>query len=230
MTTDTTSLPSTLNLFQRLNAIMKTVRYVQKENKRVNNQYTFVSHDSVTAALHGPLAEHGVLMIPSVAELTQDGNRTAVKMELCFLNIDEPSERFVVFYWGYGIDPSDKGIGKAISYAVKYGLLKVFCLETGDDVEKDNIEYKPAAPVLEPEVAADLLKAKKKAMVAAVGKENAGLVKDYFDKLADITKKSATDLILGYKTVDEFSADFAKWKAKQDSKAAQPAQAASVPA
>jgi len=50
--------------------------------------------------------------------------------------------------FGYGIDPQDKGPGKAMSYGVKYGLLKALGLETGDDPERDSIEHKPS-PIAE---------------------------------------------------------------------------------
>jgi hypothetical protein len=49
-----------------------------------------------------------------------------------------------VSFFGYGIDNQDKGPGKAMSYAVKYAMLKTFCLETGDDPEKDDIPHLPA--------------------------------------------------------------------------------------
>jgi len=134
------SLPR--NIYQRINMVMREVDSVQKEKKKVNGQYTFVSHDAVSAALHKPMVDAGIVMIPSICELTQDGNRTIAKMDISFVNIDQPDDKVVVNYMGYGIDQSDKGIGKAVSYAVKYALLKVFCLETGDDVEKDDISYK----------------------------------------------------------------------------------------
>lgn len=133
---------NTKNIYQRINQVMQEVDSVQREKKKVNGQYTFVSHDAVSAALHKPMVNAGIAMIPTIAELSQDGNRTVAKMDISFVNIDQPEDRVVVNYMGYGIDQSDKGIGKAVSYAVKYALLKVFCLETGDDVEKDSIEYK----------------------------------------------------------------------------------------
>ena len=131
------------NIYQRINEVMAEVEAVQKENKKVNGQYTFVSHDAVSKALHNPMVKAGIVMIPTIKELKQDGNRTEVTMEISFVNMDNPQEKVTVQYNGYGIDAQDKGIGKAISYAVKYALLKVFCLETGDDVEKDSIEYRP---------------------------------------------------------------------------------------
>jgi hypothetical protein len=39
--------------------------------------------------------------------------------------------------FGYGIDDQDKGAGKAMSYAVKYALLKTLGLETGDDPDEN---------------------------------------------------------------------------------------------
>ena len=60
-----------LNIYQRIRAVMLEVKYVQKTDRKVNNQYTFVSHDAVTAALHEPMANHGIVMVPNVEELTQ---------------------------------------------------------------------------------------------------------------------------------------------------------------
>ena len=129
------------NIYQRLAAVMTAVSYVQKENKKVNNQYTFVSHDAVTAKLRPALIEHGIMPIVTVKHSAQDGNRTEVTISVKFVNIDKPEEIVEVESFGYGIDPQDKGPGKAVSYAFKYALLKTFCLETGDDPERDNIEY-----------------------------------------------------------------------------------------
>lgn len=144
-----------LNLFQRINQVMKKVNYVQKEDKKVNGQYTFVSHDAVTRLLHGPCTEAGIAVMPSVVEYLQDGNRTTVWVEVTLVNIDKPTEMFSVKSIGYGIDAQDKGPGKAFSYAFKMCLLKLFMLESGEeDVEIKNVDYKPELPK------GDVLKAK----------------------------------------------------------------------
>ena len=140
------------NIYQRLSQVMAEIECVQKGPAKVNGQYTFVSHDSVAKAVHMPMVRAGIMMVPDILELIQDGNRTIVKMGISFVNVDQPEDRVVVNYTGYGIDSQDKGIGKAVSYAVKYALLKVFCLETGDDVEKDNIDHIPKKEVPEVEV------------------------------------------------------------------------------
>lgn len=110
--------------------------YIQKGDAKVNNQYRFVSHDQVTAAIHPLLVKHGVLVIPSVKSHKQEGNRTEVTLSVNFVNVDS-SESFTVEAFGYGVDPGDKGPGKAVSYAFKMAILKTFCLETGEDPDNN---------------------------------------------------------------------------------------------
>lgn len=128
---------SELNIYQRILGVMSKLDYIQKGSEKVNGQYRFVSHDQVTAALHPLLVEYGIAVIPTVDECTQENNRTKVKLFVVFKNVDKPEDNFVVTHFGYGVDNSDKGIGKAVSYAFKYALLKTFCLETGDDPDND---------------------------------------------------------------------------------------------
>jgi hypothetical protein len=63
--------------------------------------------------------------------------RVKMKLTLTFINPDEPEQSLKVTSHGYGVDNGDKGPGKAMSYAYKYALLKLFCLETGDDPDND---------------------------------------------------------------------------------------------
>ncbi len=140
------------NIHQRILAIMEDVDKVIKEDKKVNNQYTFVSHDAVSRIMHPLFVKHGVTMIPSVRQITQDGNRAEMEIDITFHNVDEPSEYILTKSVGYGIDSQDKGPGKAYSYAVKMAVLKLFVLESGEkedgpsdpDIEKDvKTDYKP---------------------------------------------------------------------------------------
>ena len=134
-------MSETKNIYQRILAVMSDVAYVQKENKKVNNQYSFVSHDQVSAVLHPVLVKHGIVVIPSVTKWQQDGNRTVADVTVSFVNADNPEDKIDVGAFGYGIDTQDKGPGKAISYATKYAMLKTFVLETGDDPERDSIDH-----------------------------------------------------------------------------------------
>ncbi|MBY6005406.1 ERF family protein [Salipiger bermudensis] len=128
------------NVHQRLAAAMGEVSYIQKERKK-GMQYTIVSHDAVTAKVRPVLLKHGIVYYPVSCEHQHNGNRAECAMTVRFVNIDEPSDFFDVPTFGYGIDPQDKGPGKAMSYAVKYALLKAMGLETGDDADHDSIDH-----------------------------------------------------------------------------------------
>lgn len=126
-----------MNIHQRILAIMKDLDYLCKVDKTVNGLYRFTSHDQVTEAIHPLLVKYGVTMIPTTKSIVQEGNRTSVVLCIVFTNSDNPTDNFMVEYPGYGVDPSDKGPGKAISYAFKYSVLKTFAIATGDDPDND---------------------------------------------------------------------------------------------
>jgi hypothetical protein len=143
--------PMIKNIYQRIHAIMANIDYIQKGPKKAAGMYTYVSHDAVSEAIHPLLVKHGVVVIPSVKEMHQDGNRTSMVVTVKFVNIDNPDDCFVVESRGYGIDTGDKGPGKCMSYAVKYALLKTFCLETGDDPDHDQqVKFEPSKEEIKP--------------------------------------------------------------------------------
>lgn len=127
-----------LNIHQRLALAMKQVTYIQKEKKQ-GMRYSIVSHDSVTSKVRPALLEAGIVYYPIEVRHQQNGNRTECAMTVRFVNIDHPEDSFIVETFGYGLDDQDKGPGKAMSYAVKYALLKTLGLETGDDPDEDQV-------------------------------------------------------------------------------------------
>jgi hypothetical protein len=124
------------NIYQRMNQVMTEVENVMKTDKKENKMYAFVKHEEVTKVLRGPMINAGILMTSSVTATSQDGNRTQANVDVSFINIDNPDDRVVIGSFGYGIDTQDKGPGKAISYAIKYAMMKNFCLESAEE-EKD---------------------------------------------------------------------------------------------
>lgn len=151
-----------LNVHQRLAAAMEDVSYIQKERKQGMN-YTIVSHDAVTAKVRPVLLKHGIVYYPVRCEHLHNGNRAECSLTVRFVNIDDPEDHFDVPTFGYGIDPQDKGPGKAMSYAVKYALLKALGLETGDDPDTESVDYSERdahVPPFNPGAAADRVKTK----------------------------------------------------------------------
>lgn len=138
-------MTETKNIHQRLAEVMREVRYIQKEQKQ-GMKYTIVSHDAVTAKVRPALLNAGIVYYPVRCEHTHTGNRAECEMTVRFVNIDDPSDFFDVPTFGYGVDAQDKGPGKAMSYAVKYALLKALGLETGDDADAESVDYDTADP------------------------------------------------------------------------------------
>lgn len=140
-----------LNIAQRINAAMAEVDYVQKQQPKDNGmKYSFVSHDAVTAKVRPILQKHGIVYYPRDLAVNQAGNRTEAVFNVRFENMDDRADYIDVATMGYGVDGQDKGPGKAISYGVKYALLKVLGLETGDDpdeVQDDRANFDPNAAI-----------------------------------------------------------------------------------
>ena len=146
-----------MNIYQKINEVRKEIGYVQKD-KEVGfgkSSYRAVTHDAVTGMVRISLIKHGVVIVPSVmssvfhqAELIttvgDDGvSKTAhakqrlyeATYQVEFVNIEDPADRIVTQQNAHALDNGDKAPGKAMSYATKYAMLKIFNIETGEDEE-----------------------------------------------------------------------------------------------
>jgi len=137
---------NTLNIYQRLNKAKAEVSNVEKGEKTPGMKYRPMLHDEVTSATREVLMNNGIYLEFHITSRVQNGNRTELDGIVWFINIDDPKDRSPTYVSGYGIDEQDKGPGKAISYAFKYGLLKGLMLKTGDEPELDQkTEFKAPA-------------------------------------------------------------------------------------
>lgn len=138
-----------MNLLQRINAVQKAIKYVQKDKdvSTGGSSYMAVTHDQVTAMVRPHLVEHGIVIIPSLVDSVMnpplvDKDMVAAKQRLyeatydfAFCNVDDPTDVKVVRIQAHAMDNQDKAPGKALSYAKKYAILKVFEIETGENEE-----------------------------------------------------------------------------------------------
>jgi len=132
-----------MNIYQRINEIRKKVTYIQKVT--AVQTYKAVTHDQVTAALRASMVEQNILILPHListksldAGATSKGTvqvRVEAEYSFSFINGDEPADGFQVSVSAHAIDTGDKAAGKALSYAMKMVLLKVFTIETGESDE-----------------------------------------------------------------------------------------------
>lgn len=138
---------SELNIYQRINAVMKKVSYVQKDKSisGAGASYKAVTHDQVISVARQALVDAGVVIYPEQLSHSMPIMRDAakdIKMHLYeadylihFVNIDKPDDRISVAISAQANDNGDKAPGKAVTYATKTAILKVLCLETGENDE-----------------------------------------------------------------------------------------------
>ena len=135
----------TLNVYQRLAEVRKAVPYLKKEQKGA--QYQYVGSSDVLGSLHAKINEVGLMLIPEiVGHLVTSSERTNAKgnisneyfteleMTMTWVSIDDPSDTAKVSWYAQGVDlAGEKGVGKALTYAEKYFLLKFFNIATDKD-------------------------------------------------------------------------------------------------
>lgn len=132
-----------LNIWQKINEVRKAVPYAQKDAKVQG--YKGITHDYITALLRPELEKQGIIIVPnetssSMEEIntTSKGNKMFLfqaKYEICFVNADQPDEVVKISLTSHANDTGDKAPGKAISYATKMAMLKLFSIETGENDE-----------------------------------------------------------------------------------------------
>ena len=207
----TTEEKKYLNIYQRLLEVMKKVGYVQKDQKKVNGQYTYVKNDDVNEKLRQHIMDQEVIAIPTILESMQDGNRSVVKVSIAFVCADNPSDNVVVHFYGHGVDNQDKGVGKATTYAIKYALLKLFMLTTGDDadVEKHQIDYKPAEDLKKESDVED----KMEQLLENFKESEIELVTKYIQSLCKKVGKGKDYVVRNaVKRIEDFKSGFENWK------------------
>jgi len=130
---------SDLNIYQRINAIMKDCEYLQKAQMQ---QGKGIKYDEVMAMLREHLIAHGVVMVIRQTSMEQvaglEGKNQKVyqgSYEMDLINMDKPEEIVTHSAFAHGMDGGDKAPGKAHTYAVKIMLVKGFGIETGEDEE-----------------------------------------------------------------------------------------------
>jgi hypothetical protein len=143
----------TLNIHQRIHAVMSELEAVSKDRQNQQFKYKFVGHDDVMGPLRRALVTHGIVQKVSVEHFERRPDQSiGVKCLIAWANIDNPEDAVAVFSWGEACstqrskDGEAKGddvqLGKAVSYAVKYAQLKNFCL-VGGGIPDNEEEHAP---------------------------------------------------------------------------------------
>lgn len=136
-----------MNIYEKINEVMKNIEYLAKDDKVEfgNTKYKAISEEKVTTAVREQLVEQGIVILPIEQQsLNKELIRTEksvnmlteVHVKYRIQNIEDKNDYIEVESNGTGVDTQDKGVGKAMTYAYKYMLLRTFAIPTGEDPDK----------------------------------------------------------------------------------------------
>lgn len=138
-------------IFAAMSRVMGDVGHIAKNRKNTSQGYAFRGIDDIYAALQGPLVKHGVFCVPQVIESTvverqtKNGGTliyTTLKVAHRFFASDGSSVEAVTI--GEAMDSGDKSSNKAMSAAIKYAFLEVFCIPTEGDNDSEGQTHEVA--------------------------------------------------------------------------------------
>lgn len=130
-----------MSVFKKIHLVMQDVEYLQKDDKVSfgNTSYKAISEEKVTQAIRKSMVKHGLVIIPIEQEHHKEAQLTTVNTKYLLVDV-ETGDSVVAVSSGTGADTQDKGVGKAMTYAYKYLLLRTFAIPTGEDPDKVSSE------------------------------------------------------------------------------------------
>jgi len=136
------------SVYPKLLEIRKTVDYLQKTAR--GGQFNYTSSSQVLAAVRNEMNEQGILLVAAVVNtrLISTPNRNQVlshftELDMVMEWVDvETGDTVAIPWYGQGVDlAGEKGVGKALTYAEKYFILKQFNIPTDKD-DPDSFQEK----------------------------------------------------------------------------------------
>lgn len=223
-----------MNIYQKMLAIETELATVAKslEIKAGANSYKAVDEGDILRAVKPLENKYGVFSYPKSRTVVESGTIESVdykgntkkqlfeRIEVVyrFVNIDKPEEYIETTSYGDGIDSGDKSVGKAMTYADKYALMKSYKIATGDDPDREgsndlsdaNIKKKEDKPE-----AKKITEAQKKEFVELGVKVENTLRKMGVAKIDDLTEEQAQYVIDNKKAYDKMKAQQEAAQAEQ---------------
>ena len=145
-----------MNLYQKLIEVQKAVSYLKKDNQ--GYQFKYVSSADTLAPIRVAMDEHGVLLMVKIVghvlgdkETKGEGKQLLTELDIVFtwVNAEKPEEVIDCPFYAQGLDTGEKGVGKALTYAEKYFLLKFFHIAT-DKEDPDGNQGGSRSPKQQP--------------------------------------------------------------------------------
>jgi hypothetical protein len=125
---------------------MAEVGAIAKGRKNQQQGYQFRGIDDAYQAFQPVFSKLGVFVVPTVLKVTREERQTKSGSALIYTTMEvkhtffcaEDGSSFDAVTIGEAMDSGDKSSNKAMSAAMKYALLEVFCVPTEGDNDTEN--------------------------------------------------------------------------------------------
>lgn len=135
--------PRDIPVHQAMEAVMRELTGISKEGTNTHQGYKFRGIDQVMDALHEPLCNHHVVMLPEYEIVTEEDRETLnadgvakfsrfVSVQASFTFVGPMGDSLKVSTVGSASDTADKATNKAMAAALKYAVLQTFMVPVGD--------------------------------------------------------------------------------------------------
>lgn len=131
-------------IYSLIPKIMADVGAIGKGGYNDYDKYSFRSIDDVYNHLQPALAKNGVFFVPEILEssefnsVSKNGTpQLRVKQKIKYTFFADDGSNFSTIVEGEAIDRSDKATNKAMTAALKYMLIQVFCIAVKDIDDAD---------------------------------------------------------------------------------------------
>lgn len=231
--------PQSPDVYRAIAYVMKEIGKagISKDRKNQQQGYSFRGIDEVMNALNPILSDAALVILPRMMSRTQEERTTAkggllfyvvVEAQFDFVSAKDGTKHTAVMY-GEAMDSADKATNKAMSAALKYACLQVFCIPTEGMDDADAVTHTPepkqqsapqqAAPHSEPSYRGDIPE-ELRAPFANIDKDRNHVTK-VIQMVLDVCESIGPEAVDAYNRIyDKFEGDLGNRKATvQDYKA-----------
>ena len=146
-------------IYELIPKVMADIGAIQKNRKNEQQKYNFRGIEDFYFGAHPAFVKHGIFCVPKVTKhecLTfekqnYEGKSTTwrhVTVEVTHQFCAPDGSHVDVVTVGEGLDNSDKATNKAMSGAMKYALIELFCVPTQDIEDSDRNSPEAGRPVM----------------------------------------------------------------------------------
>jgi len=133
-------------LFAKVAKVMTEVRKLKKDGNNTFDKYKYISGDNAFEHIGGIMASVNLVILPSVYEIETKEVQSKSGGIMYFTTVHaqitladgETGETWTGEWFGEGSDRGDKSINKAMTAMMKYFLLRVFQIGSGEDADADS--------------------------------------------------------------------------------------------